>query len=123
MAGSGSVRTCSVTTTWFLLLILGSRLIAGSLSNSLSVLLILVNCPVKDIIVLETLADEEIAEDLAKVGVIRFVVKAERTRVVEVDGELVREATAKDFSWSGHLLLHDTVVLLLLRGSLETLPR
>jgi hypothetical protein len=72
---------------------------------------------------LEALTNEEITEDLSEVGVIRLVVETKRTSVVEVDGELVGEATAEDLSWGGHLLLHDSVILLLLGGSLQSLPR
>jgi hypothetical protein len=78
--------------------------------------------PIKYIVVPETLADEEITEDLSEVKVIRFVVKVEGTNVVEVDGELVGKATAKVFGRSGHLLLHDAVILVLFGSSLETLP-
>lgn len=93
------------------------------LGNGLGVLLVLVHGPVEDVVVLEALTDEKITEDLAKVGVVGLVVEAERAGVVKVDGELVGEATAKDLGGSGHLLLHDAVVLLLLCSRLEALPR
>jgi hypothetical protein len=95
----------------------------GGLGNGLSVLLVLVDGPVEDVVILEPLADEKIAEDLAEVAIVGLVVEAERASVVEVDGELVRESAAENLGRSGHLLLHDAVVLLLLGGSLETLPR
>lgn len=95
----------------------------GSLGDGLGVLLVLVDGPVEDVVVLESFTNEEIAEDLAEVAVVGLVVEAERAGVVEVDGELVGEATAKDLGGGGHLLLHDAVILLLLGGSLETLPR
>lgn len=88
----------------------------------LGVLLVLVDGPIEDVVVLEALTDEEIAEDLAEVGVVGLVVEAEGTSVVQVDGELVGEAAAQDFGGSGHLLLHDAVVLLLLGRRLQTLP-
>lgn len=81
------------------------------------------NRPVEDVVVLEALANEEVAEELAEVRVVGLVVEAKRTAVVEVDGELVGESTAEDVGGSGHLLLHDAVVLLLLGGSLQSLPR
>lgn len=87
-----------------------------------SVLLVLVHSPVENVVVLEALADKEVAEDLAEVAVVGLVVEAQGSGVVEVDGELVGEATAEDLGRSGHLLLHDAVVLLLLRSSLQTLP-
>ena len=103
-----------------LLLIRGSLV---GLGNSLGVLLVLVHGPIENVVVLESLADKEITEDLAEVGVVWLVVEAKGTGVVEVDGELIWESTAEDLGWSGHLLLHDAVVLLLLGGSLESLPR
>lgn len=102
-----------------LLLIRGSLV---GLGNSLGVLLVLVHGPIENIVVLETLADKEIAEDLAEVGIVWLVVEAKGTGVVEVDGELIWESTAEDLGWGGHLLLHDAVILLLLGGSLESLP-
>jgi len=115
---SGSVST---GTTWLLLILLGGLLACG-LGNGLSILLVLVDGPIEDIVILETLTDEEIAEDLSEVGVVGLVIEAEGASVVEVDGELVGEASAENFSWGGHLLLHDTVVLLLLGSSFQTLP-
>lgn len=107
----------------------GVGLAAGTHSTGLSlgrpgvqVSLVLVHSPVEDIVVLEALADEEIAEDLAQVAVVGLVIEPEGARVVEVDRELVREAAAEDLGRSSHLLLHDPVVLLLLRGGLKTLP-
>lgn len=94
-----------------------------SCSDGLSVLLVLVDSPVEDIVILEGLADKEIAKDLTKVRVIRLVVKTERASIVEVDGELIREAATEDLSRSRHFLLHDTIIFLLLRSSLEPLPR
>ena len=88
----------------------------------LGVLLILVDGPVKDIVVLEPFTDEEITEDLSKVRVIGLVIESKGTSVVEVNGKFIGESTAEDFGGSGHLLLHDPIVLLLLGSSLETLP-
>ena len=96
--------------------------LVGSLGDGLGVLLVLVDGPVEYVVVLEAFTDEEIAEDLAEVRVVGLVIEAEGAGVVEVDGELVGEATAEDLSGSGHLLLHDAVVLLLLGSSLEALP-
>jgi hypothetical protein len=93
------------------------------LGNGLGVLLVLVHSPVEDVVVLEALADKEITEDLAEVGVVGLIVEAKRAGVVEVDGELIGEATAEDLGGCGHLLLHDAVVLLLLGRRLQALPR
>jgi hypothetical protein len=113
----------SAASTSLILVLACSLTLLVLLGDGLSVLLVLVHSPVEDVVVLEALANEEITEDLAEVGVVRLVVEAERAGVVEVDGELVGEATAEDLSGCGHLLLHDAVVLLLLGGRLQTLPR
>lgn len=81
------------------------------------------DAPVEDVIVLETLADEQVAEEFAEVRVVRLVVEAEGATIVKEDAKLIREATAKQVGGRGHLLLHDAVILLLLGRSLETLPR
>lgn len=96
--------------------------LVGSLGDGLGVLLVLVDSPVEHVVVLEAFTDEEVAEDLAEVRVVGLVIEAEGTGVVEVDGELVGEATAEDLGGSRHLLLHDAVVFLLLGGRLKTLP-
>ena len=80
------------------------------------------DAPVEDVIVLIALANEQVTEQLAKVGVIRLVVEAESAGVVKEDAELVGETTAQKVGGSRHLLLHDAVVLLLLGGGLEALP-
>lgn len=99
--------------------------LAGSSSGSalsLRLRVVLVDGPVEDVVVLETLADEEITENFAQIAVVGLVVETQRASVVQVDGELIGKATAQDLGRSSHLLFHDTVVLLLLGGSLETLP-
>lgn len=102
--------------------IFSSGLVASGLSDGLGVLLVLVDSPVEDVVVLEALANEEITEDLAEVRVVGLVVETKRTSVVEVDGKLVGEATAENLGGGRHLLLHDTVVLLLLGSGLQSLP-
>jgi hypothetical protein len=78
--------------------------------------------PIEDIVVLKTLTNEEITEDLSEVDVIRLVIEAEGMSVVEVNGKLVGQAMAKDFGTGGHFLKHDAVILMLGGSSLETLP-
>lgn len=96
--------------------------ITGDGSGGSGVLLVLVDSPVKDIVVLEALANKEITEDLSEVRIVWLVVEAKGTGVVEIDGKLVGKVAAKDLGGSGHLLLHDAIVLLLLGGRLEALP-
>lgn len=98
-------------------------LVIGSIRNHGSVLLVFVDGPVEHVIVLVGLADEQVAEDLAEVGVVRLVIKTQGASVVEVDGELVGESTAEDLGGRGHLLFHDAVIFLLLGGRLQPLPR
>jgi hypothetical protein len=78
--------------------------------------------PVEDIVVLKTLANEKITEDLLEVDVIWLLIEAEGTSVVEVNGKLVRQAVAKDFGRGGHFLKHDALILSRRGSSLESLP-
>jgi hypothetical protein len=119
LASSGSVGAGGAACFVVLLL---AWLVSSCLGNGLGVLLVLVDSPVEDIVVLEALADKEITEDLAEVGVVRLVIEAEGSGVVEIDGELVGEPAAENLGGGGHLLLHDAVVLLLLGSSLQSLP-
>lgn len=117
-----TARSCGVGSgAWLLIIILGGLLTSG-LGNCLGILLVLIDSPVEDVVILEALTDEEITEDLSEIRVVRLIIEAKGASVVEVDGELVGESTAKNLGWGGHLLLHDAVVLLLLGGRLETLP-
>ena len=120
-ASSCGVRTSGVTTSWLVFFLLHSRLIVAC-RNRLSILLILVDGPVKDVVVLESFTDKQVTEDLAKVRVIRLVIKTEGASVVQIDGKLIGESTAQDLGWGRHLLLHDAVILLLLGSSLQSLP-
>jgi len=81
------------------------------------------NAPVEDIIVLVTLTDEKVTEELAQIGIIGLIVEAESAAVVEENSEFVREATTKEVGRGRHLLLHNAVVLLLLRRRFQSLPR
>jgi hypothetical protein len=78
--------------------------------------------PVEDVVVLESFATEEIAEELSEVGVVGLVVEAESATVIEEETELGGESTTKDIGGGGHFLLHDPVVFLLLGSSFKTLP-
>ena len=118
--GSTSAHGARGSTLAALLLVI--LVLLRGINNHGGVLLVLVDGPVENVVVLEGLADEEITEDLAQVRVVGLVIKAERASVVQVDGELVGEATAQNLSGGSHLLLHDAVVLLLLSSRLQTLP-
>ena len=78
--------------------------------------------PIEDVIVLEPFTNKEVTEQLPQVRVIGFVIETKCARVVEEDAELRGEAAAEEIGGRGHLLLHDSVVLLLLGSSLLTLP-
>ena len=105
-----------------LVVVIPASLVAGSLGNGLGILLVLVDSPVKYVVVLERLADEEVTEDLAEIGIVGLVVESQGSSIVQVDGEFVREASAQDLSWCSHLLLHNPVIFLLLRSRLQALP-
>lgn len=95
--------------------------------------------PVKDIVVLESLPNKQVTEELAEIRVVRLVVESKRAAIVEIDGKFMGETSTQDFGRSGHFcrrqsaledilctsltLLHNAVILLLLGSSLQTLPR
>mmetsp|Transcript_49756 Transcript_49756/g.158932 ORF Transcript_49756/g.158932 Transcript_49756/m.158932 type:complete len:260 (-) Transcript_49756:839-1618(-) len=85
-------------------------------------LLVLEDGPVKHVIVLVALADEQLAEELAQERVVGLVVEAEGAAELEVRHELHREVLAENLDGGGHLLLADLLILLLLGGRLEPLP-
>lgn len=73
----------------------GWRLTSLSLrSLGLDALLVFENSPIEDVVVLEALADEEIAEELAEVAVVGLVIEAQRAHIVEVRRKLLRESLA-----------------------------
>jgi hypothetical protein len=111
--------TCCSSSILFLL----GFFVGLSIGDGLSILLVFVDSPIEDIVVLEALTNKKVAEDLSKVRVVWLIIETKGSSIVEIDGKLVRESTAEDFSWSGHLLLHDSIVLLLFGCSLKTLPR
>lgn len=78
--------------------------------------------PVIDVVVGEALLGEEVPEELAEVGVVGLVVKAEGAGVVQVDGKLLREALAEGVDLGAELLLADLLVFLLLGRGPQSLP-
>lgn len=83
----------------------------------------LLHTPVEDVVVLEPFPNKQVSEEFSQVRVVGLVVEAKGAAAVEVDCHLRGESTAEELGWCGHLLLHDAVVLLLLGGRLESLPR
>jgi hypothetical protein len=86
-------------------------------------LLGVLNRPVENVVVLESFSNEQISEQFSQVRVVGFVVESQRPAVVEVYRKLIGVTSAQDLGGSRHLLLHDSVILLLLGGSLQSLPR
>ena len=82
----------------------------------------LLNRPVEYVVILKTLADEEIAEEFAKIGVIRLVVKPQITDILEIGCEFLWEVTAKFLGRDVYLPLFNALVSLVLRRSLQALP-
>jgi hypothetical protein len=80
------------------------------------------DCPVKDIVILESLPDEKIPKQLSQVRVIRLIIKPQTPRIIQENGKLVGKPTTKHLGRSRHLLLHNPIILLLLGRSLEALP-
>lgn len=68
-------------------------------------LLVGLDRPVEHVVVLESLSDEQVSEQLSQVRVIGLVVESERSAVVEVDGELVGETSAESLGWRRHLCI------------------
>lgn len=71
---------------------------------------------------IETLACEESAEDFAQVGILRIVVKATRTDMIEISRKFPWKALAQIFRTDRLLLRQDKLLLLLLIRGRETLP-
>ena len=79
--------------------------------------------PIKDVVVLVAERTEQDAEELTQVHVVRGLVEAQATAVVQIHGELRRESLAQHLDGCRHLLLADLLVLLFLGDGLESLPR
>jgi hypothetical protein len=79
--------------------------------------------PVKNVVVLITFPNEEIVEELVKVGIVGFVIETEGMTVVQKDAKFVGETSAKEIGRGSHFFLHDTVIFLLLGCCLQPLPR
>ena len=73
-------------------------------------------------IMIEALAYEESAEDFAQVGILRFVVKATRTDIIEISCKFRWKTLAQIFCTDRLLLRQDKLLLLLLIRGCETLP-
>jgi hypothetical protein len=110
---------------WLRFLLVSNDLTSDSRSAAIFSLVrhALGHAPVENVVVLITFANEEIAEEFAKVGIVGFVIEAEGTTVVQKDAKLVGETSAKEIGGGSHFFLHDTIVFLLLGCCLQPLPR
>jgi len=79
--------------------------------------------PVEDVVVLEILPVEEVAEDVSKVVVVGLVLETERTTDLKVCHKLLWEAFAKHFDRRAHLSFADLLILKLFSCRLQPLPR
>jgi hypothetical protein len=55
------------------------------------------DCPIEYMIMIETLAYEESAEDFAQIGIMRFVIKATRTDIIEISCKFPLKTLAQIF--------------------------
>jgi hypothetical protein len=80
------------------------------------------NRPVEYVVMLKTLAYEEIAEKFAKIGVIRLVIKPQIADILDVGCEFLWEVTAKVVDRGVYLRIFNTLVSLVLCCRLQALP-
>ena len=78
--------------------------------------------PIKDVVIMVSLANREIAEEFAQVGIVWPLIEAKSTSIIQEDAKLGRESMTQEICGSGHLHLLDTTILLFYRSDLETLP-
>lgn len=64
--------------------------------TSTTIILCSLNTPIKGVVILVAFTDEKAAEEFARVRMIRFVVEAECTSVVEEDAKFIGETMAED---------------------------
>src|ERR1700733_1100792 len=92
-------------------------------STCATVFLGALDTPIENVVVLVAFANEKVTEKFAKVRVVGLVVETKGAGVVEENSKFVGIASAEEIGGSGHFLLHDAIVFLLLGSSLEPLPR
>jgi len=78
--------------------------------------------PVKDVVISEAQAVEQVPEELAQVAVVGTLVKMHLATKVQIVDKLAGEALAEHDNRGGQLLLRDPLVLLPLVGRLQALP-
>ena len=66
---------------------------------------------------------EEVAEKLAQVSVVGFVVESQGATEIKIGGEFTWESFTKHFDWSRQLLFADSLILLLFGLGFQALPR
>ena len=81
------------------------------------------NTPIQDVVMSVALTNKEMTKEVAQVGIVRLIIEAKSTGVIQENTKLGRESMTQEIRGSGHLLLQDTIVLFRRRSSLETLPR
>lgn len=79
--------------------------------------------PVEHVIILKAFMDEQIAEELAEVGVVGSVFKLQSLDIFEVARKCIREATAEILNCGTQFLLFDKFISPVFCRSLHTLPR
>merc|ERR1711957_695884 len=84
--------------------------------------LIVQDRPIKYEVILVSLAEEQIFQQTAQVGIVWAVLEAQATAVVEVRNELHGKVFAQYLNRCRHLPFHDLFVLLLFGIGLQPLP-
>ena len=77
---------------------------------------------IKDEVVLVGLPEEEFLEQAPQVGIVGAILEAQAPAVVQVGHEFTGRVLAEDLAGRGHPLLHDFLLLLLLRVRFQPLP-
>jgi hypothetical protein len=72
--------------------------------TSTTIILCSLDTPIKGVVILVGFTDEKAAEEFAKVRIIKFVIEAECTSVVEEDAKFIGETMAEHIGGGGHIM-------------------
>merc|ERR1711957_1095721 len=119
----GRDAPCKASRFWIRCGSRSASLLSGLVISWLAMACLIVqNRPIKHEVILVSLAEEQIFQQTARVGIVRAVLEAQATAVVEVRNELRGKVLAQYLNRCRHLFLHDLLVLLLFGTGLQPLP-